>query len=190
MLYEPVKKEGEIKLIVAPGGIYVWVTNAEAINQITSRGAAFPKPLESYKIMEIFGRNIISLEGPDWKRHRKVTSPGFNEKNNVLVFSESCAQTQGMLRKWLGPDGAGNETITEVPEDTMRLTLHIISRIGFGVRLLWDGETSKEKASAQDAVYSSNIPSGEHTMSFERSLNVLLERMLMVLLMPKWILSK
>ncbi|CAG8983176.1 hypothetical protein HYALB_00004002 [Hymenoscyphus albidus] len=190
MLYEPVKKEGEIKLIVAPGGTYIWITNAEAIHQITTRREAFPKPLESYKIMEIFGRNIISLEGPDWKRHRKITSPGFNEKNNVLVFSESCAQAQGMLRKWLGPDGRGNKTITEVPADTMRLTLHIISRIGFGVQLLWDGEPPKEKTSAQDAVYSSNTPSGNHTMSFSDSLSVLLERMLMVLLMPKWILKR
>jgi hypothetical protein len=45
------------------------------------------KILESYKILEIYGPNIISIEGVEWKQRRNVTSPSFNEKNNVLVFA-------------------------------------------------------------------------------------------------------
>jgi len=78
----------------------------------------------------------------------------------------------------------------EVPHDTMRLALHIISRIGFGVRLLWPGEQPTEKQSTSDAVYSSNEASEGHTMSFEGSLSVLLENLFFVLLLPKWLLSE
>src|ERR1700712_2952473 len=127
--YEPFLKMGDVFLLVSPGSIQIWVANAEAIHQITSRRDAFPKPTETYQILNLFGRNILSTEGPEWKSHRKVTSPGFNEKNNVLVFEESCQQTQGMLRKWTGQAGSSNITLDEVPTDAMRLTLHIISRI-------------------------------------------------------------
>lgn len=154
---------------------------------MSARREAFPKPLESYRILEIFGRNIITTEGNEWKQHRKITSPGFNEKNNVLVFRESCRQAQGMLRKWTK---ARSTTLKEVPMDTMRLTLHIISKIGFGVRLLWPEETPSEKESAQDGVYSSHEPPPGHSMSFEHALNTLLENLLWVLLTPKWILSE
>jgi cytochrome P450 len=168
LLFEPFREKGDIILTVSPGGINIWLANAEAIHQVTARRDAFPKPLESYRILEIFGRNIITTEGGEWKQHRKIAAPGFNEKNNTLVFAEAVAQAQGMLRKWMGPDGKGNNTLEEVPTDAMRLTLHIITRIGFGVRLLWPGEK----------------------MSFEHSLDTLLENLIWVLLTPKWVLSK
>ncbi|KAK0106956.1 hypothetical protein ONS95_003671 [Cadophora gregata] len=188
--FQPFEERGDVFLQVSPGAIQVWLANAEALHQVTSRREAFPKPLESYRILEIFGRNIISTEGAEWKQHRKIMSPGFNEKNNVLVFAEACRQAQGMLRKWTGPDGSGNITLEEVPTDTMRLTLHIISRIGFGVRLLWPGEKPDEKESARDAIYSSNDPPEGHTMSFEHALDTLLGNLIWVLLTPKWILKR
>jgi len=167
--------------------VHVWVTNAEAIHQITARREAFPKQVEMYKILEIFGRNLITTEGNEWKMHRKISSPAFNEKNNVLVFAEAVRQTRGMLRKWTGEKGAGNITLKEVPLDTMRLTLHIISDIGFGVKLLWPGEKSNEKV---EGTYSSEIPPKGHSMSFENALNTLLETMMWPLIVPDWLLSK
>lgn len=53
-------------------------------------------------------------------------------------------------------DRSTNPTIEEVPKNIMRLTLHIISRVGFGVCLLWPGENPDEKENAKDAVFSSN----------------------------------
>ncbi|EKD16552.1 cytochrome P450 [Drepanopeziza brunnea f. sp. 'multigermtubi' MB_m1] len=185
--FEPFEQKGDVFLQVSPGSVQVWLANAEALHQVTSRREAFPKPLESYRILDIFGRNIITTEGAEWKQHRKITAPGFNEKNNVLVFAESIKQAQGMLLKW---SGSGGKTLNDVPTDTMRLTLHIISRIGFGVSLLWPGEKPDEKASTRDAVFSSNEPPEGHTMSFEHALETLLERMLWVLLTPKWILKR
>ncbi|KAI9649461.1 hypothetical protein NHQ30_002037 [Ciborinia camelliae] len=187
LLYDPFAKTGDAFLIVSPGSVLGFVANAEAIHQITSRREAFPKPLASYRILEIFGRNIITTEGIEWREHRKISSPSFTEKNNALVFAESSLQAQEMLRKWLGPDGKGDVTLKEVPTDTMRITLHIISRIGFGVRLLWPGE--KPKNEEQESVYSSNEAPEGHTMSFERSLSTLLETLIWVLFLPKWLLK-
>lgn len=189
-LYDPFAKHGDTFVTASPIGVLIWTAEPEVIHQITHRREAFPKPLESYKVLDIYGRNVISTEGTDWKMHRKVTSPGFNEKNNILVFRESVAQTQGMLRKWMGPDGKGNHTLTEVPMDSMRVTLHIISRIGFGVGLLWPGEEPSEDDKKASLNYSSHQPTEGFTMSFEEALSKLLENLLWVLLFPDWLLSE
>ena len=190
LLFEPFKKHGDIFLTVCPGRIYIWSANAEVNHQVCTRREAFPKALEAYGILEIFGRNIITSEGNQWKQHRKVSAPSFNEKNNCLVFSEACSQAQGMLKHWLAEDESGSKTLKEVQEDTLRLTLHIISSIGFGVHLLWPGQKSSEKQTAMDALYSSHEPPEGHTMSFEDALTAMLDRMIMVLIIPKWLLSK
>jgi len=175
-------------MLVSPGGIQIYLANAEAIRQVTAKREAFPKPLESYKVLDIFGRNVITTEGGEWKQHRKVLSPSFNEKNNALVFAEACRQAQGMLRKW--KTTSGDSTIREVPIDVMRLTLHIISKIGFGVGLLWPGEKIIEKESTQDAVFSSvELPEG-HSMSYETSMDTLLANLVWVILTPKWLKRK
>jgi cytochrome P450 len=131
---------------------------------------------------------VITAEGGEWRLHRKISSPSFKEKNKALVFSEACSQGQGMLGKWLKTSGSA--TIEDVPVDVMRLTLHIISRVGFGVRLLWSGEKPDEKESAQDAVFSSSDPSEGHSTSYEDSLDTLLSHLIWVVLTPKWLLSK
>lgn len=189
-LFHPFEKYGDAFLTVSPGSVHIWLANAEAIHQVASRREAFPKPLEFYRILEIFGRNVVTTEGSEWKQHRRITSPAFNEKNNVLVFAEACNQAQGMLRKWTEAEGSGKLTLEEVPRDTMRLTLHIISKIGFGVRLLWPGEAQNEQASARDTVYSSNNPPPGYTMGFEFALETLLENLPLVLVTPKWLLKR
>lgn len=182
------RKKGDILLLVSPSVIQIYVANPEAIYQITAQREAFPKPLENYRILDVFGRNVITAEGGEWRLYRKISSPSFKEKNNALVFSEACSQGQGMLGKWLKTSGSA--TIEDVPVDVMRLTLHIISRVGFGVRLLWSGEKPDEKESAQDAVFSSSDPSEGHSMNYEDNLDTLLSHLIWVVLTPKWLLSK
>lgn len=187
LLYEPFKKHGETFLTVSPDKTLAWITTAEAINQITQRREAFPKPLESYAVLEIYGQNIVSTEGLNWRAHRKVLSPGFNEKNNALVFTEAVAQTQGMLGKWTA---GGNATLKDVPTDTMRLTLHIISRVGFGVRLLWPEEEPRKGDKLSGINFGGNDPPKGHSMSFEHALSTLLDNLIWVLLVPSWLLSE
>lgn len=187
--YPPFARHGDTFLTVAPGGTLLWTVEPEAISQICARREAFPKPLESYEILNVFGSNILGTEGQTWKAHRKITSPSFNEKNNVLVFEEAVNQSQQMLKQWTGPEGKGNFTLKDIAPDTMRATLHIICRVGFGVSLLWPGEKPKNKVEAASGFSSEELLDG-HTMSFANSLSTLLERLLLVVLMPRWLLSK
>lgn len=196
-LHAPFRKVGaDAFLTVSPGGNMLWCADAGAISQITTRRNDFPKPIEIYGSIDLFGKNVVSTEGAVWRHHRKITSPPFTEKNNHLVWAESLHQARCMLKSWVGPDGAANKTVWRVADDTMRLSLHVISRAGFGVRLLWPGVEDTEKVNGhakglegaqQDLA--AGVPPG-HSMSYTDALGTLLHNILWVLLLPNWLISE
>ena len=168
----------------------LFVNDAAAIHQITASREKFPKPIFYYEILDAFGRNIISTEGHEWKRHRKAMAPAFNEKNNRLFFEESVMQAQGMVRHWMrGGTAKSSRTLTTVPHDTMSITLHIISAIGFGVRLVWPEDTASD-SDGSGLITFTNEPEHGHTMSFQESIKVVLEESLIIMLIPLKVLRK
>ncbi|KAF6813005.1 cytochrome p450 3a21 [Colletotrichum sojae] len=189
LLHEPFARHGETYMVVSPFQILLLTDSAEAIHQITQQREKFPKLVETYEILKQFGDNVLTTEGAVWRMHRKVTSATFNEKNAARVFGESIKQAQSMTRKWLGPDGAGARTIETLDHDTMRLALNIISYVGFGMPLLWPGQSLPEGTDPKLTKYSSlDAPPG-HTMSFVDAIAEMLEHILVLLLVPRWLLK-
>lgn len=168
----------------------MYTDNAEVIHQITSKREAFPKPIETYQIVSMYGQNVVTVEGALWKMHRKTTSSSFNERNAALVFAESIQQAQGLVGQWLGADGKGHRTIKTAEHDSMSLALHIIGYVGFGLRLLWPGQSLPAGTDPKMAKYSSLDPPKGHTMSFVQALEVSLDYILLLLLVPRWCLSE
>ncbi|KAL5348552.1 hypothetical protein ACLOAV_005968 [Pseudogymnoascus australis] len=179
----------DIFITVTPVKNMIWIADADVIHQITTRQAAFPKPIKDYKVLDIYGRNVVTTEGPEWRMHRKATAPGFNEKNNSLVFTESVAQAQGMIRKWMDGSETSSRTLNDVPADSMRVALHIISAMGFGVRLLWPGDVPSTEDKDSGLIHMADKPVGEHTMSFEKALASVLDDIFVLMLTPRWLLK-
>ena len=90
------KKYGDAFVVVNPRWISLIVADATAIDEIMSRRKDFTKPDMYYKSMEVFGPNVDSVEGAVWQRHRKITTPPFNERNSSLVWKESVRQAEEM----------------------------------------------------------------------------------------------
>ncbi|OHW94463.1 cytochrome p450 [Colletotrichum incanum] len=188
-LHKPFARIGETFMIVSPFQILILTDSAEAIHQITQQREKFPKLVETYAILKQFGDNVLTTEGAVWRMHRKVTSATFNEKNAALVFAESIQQAQSMMQKWLGPDGKSRQTVETLDHDTMRLALNIISYVGFGMRLLWPGQSLPEGTDPKLTKYSSLEASPGHTMSFADAIAEMLEHILVLLLVPHKILK-
>jgi len=179
--HEPFKAIGsDIFLVCSPGRNSVYVADPEATTQITTRRNDFPKPIEIYGSVDLFGKNVVSTEGSIWRHHRKITSPPFTEKNNHLVWQESLHQAQSMMASFLDKN-AERGTVSDIAAATMRLSLHVISRAGFGRRLLWPHEELEENGQA------GVVPEG-HTMTYKDALSTLLENIIAVMLLPKWFL--
>ncbi|KAK2745042.1 hypothetical protein FQN55_006399 [Onygenales sp. PD_40] len=187
--YRVFANESDTFFIVSSGARCLMTADAECIHQITTRQTDFPKPIEMYEVLRQFGENVISAEGAIWRMHRKVTSAAFNERNAGLVFRESIRQAQSLVNTWTGRGDADGPTIYSVERDTLRLSLYIISYVGFGVRLSWPGEALPPGADAQALKYgSSQLPAG-HKMSLMESTEVLMENIRLLLAVPKWILK-
>ena len=194
--YEPFKRFGsDTFLTVSPERNVLYTADADVVSQITTRKNDFPKALEVYESIKLYGNNVVTSEGQTWRHHRKITSPPFSEKNNCLVWSETLEQCQAMVNSWFdGNTGKeGSKTIYTIADDAMRLSLYVISRAGFGVRLQWPANEGshanghvniKEGSSAS----SSEIHQG-HAMSYTDALGLLLHNILWVLVLSPFLLS-
>jgi cytochrome P450 len=180
-------------LTVAPSGLVMYTCDAEVINQVVARRNDFPKPSPIYRALKIYGGNVVSAEGNVWRQHRKAVSPPFTEKNNHLVWQETIDQSLAMLTSWVGRDGEGNKTIDRVADDTMRLSLHVISRAGFGRKLEWpedDTDVQVDKDYVDPSKIQNDMAGADegHSMSYAYAIHCLLDNILFQLLFPRWLL--
>lgn len=163
------------------------------MTQICNRRNDFPKPLEMYGALDIYGKNLVSTEGADWRMHRKLAAPSFGEKNNELVFGESLHHAKSLLGLWTGPDGRGDITIADPSQGAMNFALYVISSAGFDVRVVWPHEEKKEnaqkKGDGNSMFVSSEIPEG-HTMNYRGALSELLHNIMWTQIIPPKYLRK
>lgn len=55
------------------------VADPDAVKDISMRRTTFPKPLEIYKGLAVFGNNIIASEGEEWRKYHRIAAPAFSE---------------------------------------------------------------------------------------------------------------
>jgi len=183
-------------LTVSPGGTVMYTCEPAVISQITTRRNDFPKPTHIYTSLDIYGKNVVSTERDIWRKHRKATAPPFTEKNNHLVWHESIRQAQAMLISWVGQDGKGNRTVDRLMDDTMRLSLNVISAAGFGRRMDWPASDTEARKDETGYIDLSKIKNEDrdidpgHTMSYTYAIHCLLDNILLQFLMPRWLLSR
>ena len=151
-------------------------SNPKIIHQIATRKNDFTKPIEHYAVIDIFGKNVVTSEGSAWRNHRKITSSSFNERSNALVWRESIHQAEAMLASWAMREGNDTDcmSVDGVYPDAATTSLHVVSRSGFGVRLLWPGEKGELDEGDEYEWFSSERPKGGHTMTFKESMRIML----------------
>jgi hypothetical protein len=167
-------------------------SNPEAIIQMMTRRNDFPKPIEIYGIVDIFGKSVLTTEGVEWKRHRKIVAPAFSERSNALVWKESLRQGASMLKFWSKVDGGalGDIKVKNTAPATALMTLHVISGAGFGVRQVWDGESEELLGTKVVTGFNTAKLSGNHRLAFKDAINTLLRGIIWVGIFPIWFLSK
>lgn len=186
--HKPYEKIGkDVFLVASPYCINAFVADAEAVTQITTRRNDFPKPLEIYGALNIYGKNLVSTEGAEWRMHRKLVAPSFGEKNNELVFTESLHHAQSLMGLWAGSDGRGNQTVADPSHGAMHFALYVISSAGFNVRVAWPHEEGNEaierNSEGKSMFVGSKIPEG-HTMNYREALSELLDNIIWTQIIP------
>ncbi|KAJ3514321.1 hypothetical protein NLJ89_g2442 [Agrocybe chaxingu] len=135
----------------------VVLADAEAIKEVTSSRARFPKPVAMYEVLSLFGRNIVASEGEEWKKYRKISAPAFSDRNNKLVWDETVRIMIGLFDEvW---KNAQTISVDHCVEITLPIALFVIGIAGecFGRRISWQEDVA--------------IPPG-HEMSFKDALHI------------------
>ncbi|KAK3493868.1 cytochrome P450 [Neurospora crassa] len=191
-------------VVASWNGLACYTSDAAVISQVMSRRESFPKDTKHYGILEIFGSNVVTTEGQVWRMHRKVTSASFNERNAGHTFREAVRQTRGMVGGWFSSSFSGSQEegrregdvedmtgiITTLEHDTMRWALNIIGYVGFGLKLLWPHESMPKDMDPKLAKYGSLQPPHGYSMTFADSLATVLERIVILLLIPSAVLKR
>jgi cytochrome P450 len=111
-----------------PPRISLHVADATAIKAITSDRKVYPKPLELYRILAVYGENVVITEGDEWRKHRRIVGSSFNETNNKLDWEQSTLVT----RHWMESlDKSRKERGQTICEDVAHLCLHLTLSVSF-----------------------------------------------------------
>ncbi|KAL9599128.1 MAG: hypothetical protein Q9179_003657 [Wetmoreana sp. 5 TL-2023] len=144
--YRAHQQLGDAILFVTPGKNYLQLCDAEAVSDIFQRRADFPRPPESTEMLNIFGPNIGTTDGPQWQRHRRITASSFNEHVNQRVWIESILQSTDLIHYW-----SSKSSVNSVAADTRTVSLHVMSGAVFGRSYRFRGADEDSSSTVEDS---------------------------------------
>ena len=115
------------------------------LQEVASNRPGFPKPTEVYETLSLFGKNIVGTEHDEWRKHRKVASPAFSERNNALVFQETTRIVLDLFQMWNEQGNGDLISIPDMTDVTFELALQVIASAAFGYSIVWKDESKAPK---------------------------------------------
>ncbi|KFA73169.1 hypothetical protein S40288_09757 [Stachybotrys chartarum IBT 40288] len=147
---------GDAYILVSSKNIWLYVADPDTI---TESGM-----LTIEAILNIFGPNISTAQGAQWQKHRRITASSFNDQNNALVWEESIRVAHDMLRYW-----STKPSLVTAADDLRTLSLHVMSRAGFGKSFKFQGHDERETLTEE-----------ELSLSYKDSLKLILENCVII----------
>ncbi|KAI1130116.1 cytochrome P450 [Nemania abortiva] len=163
---------GDVYMQVTPGKNWLYLCDPDSLIDVFRRRTDFPRPLEIYELLNIFGPNLSTVEGNQWKKQRKITASCFNESTNEVVWAESISLAVDMLLYW-----SSKKSVSTTADDVRTLSLHVLSKAGFGKSFPFQGH-DVSKSSASPAT------------SYKESLKEVLDNCVLIMVLGTKLLSK
>jgi cytochrome P450 len=119
----------------------VLLTHPDHIEQVLVANAADFSKSRGYRALErIVGKGLLTSEGEQWRRQRKVIQPAFRHDCLVPYAAAMVGAADRVLQAWHDGD------VRDIHGDMMRTTLDIVARTLLGC------EASKEAKTVADAL--------------------------------------
>ncbi|KAF3765290.1 cytochrome P450 [Cryphonectria parasitica EP155] len=165
---------GDAYILVSPKNVWLYVADPDTVQDIWRRDKDFPRDTSVTEMLDIFGPSISTAQGDQWLKHRRITASSFNDQNNSIVWSEAVRVAHDMLHYWTAKD-----SIETAADDLRTLSLHIMSRAGFGQSFKFQGHDEKQNAALNEA-----------SMDFKESLKMILENCVLIFALGRKTLAK
>lgn len=169
-------EHGKVFMVVSPGMNELHSVDPDVNAQVFSRRKDFEKPKKILKAVAIYGDSIASVTDADWQRHRRITVPPFNERNNKLVWDESLSQASQLASYW---SAQGPKGISSTTKDMATVTLNILATAAMGQSWKFRGaEGGSGTENEQD-----------ENMDYRQCLASMLTGIRLLFLTPLWVYS-
>lgn len=122
-------------MLASPNGNTLWTCDTMIAKQLYS-SPTVQAPVNALKWLDIWGPTISTVEGQEWKLHRRVITQGFNSSTYAAAWKEAIHQTNSLIDHWTDTKTGG--TILVVHHWTSRLVLHVLSGVLFNRRIDWN----------------------------------------------------
>ncbi|KAG8161847.1 hypothetical protein KVR01_008834 [Diaporthe batatas] len=173
---------GDAYVLVSYGYIWLYLADPDLVSDILRRANEFPRDTSVTAILDVFGPNISTVstrkltviyrpwssrthaaQGTQWQKHRRITASSFNDQNNVIVWSESVTVAHDILKYW-----TSKPAIQTTADDLRTLSLHVMSRAGFGRSSKFQSQEESEAAESSGG------------MSYQNALKMILENCVLI----------
>lgn len=82
------------------------------------------------QIFSIFGNSIVNTEGEEWRHHRRIVGPVFNEGMNAAVWQTTSDVMLELFSKWEAGVSPTSIPVQSFLEIAMEMTLLVLCRAG------------------------------------------------------------
>ncbi|KAF2656520.1 cytochrome P450 [Lophiostoma macrostomum CBS 122681] len=158
---------------VIAGGNILWTCDPAIAKQLFTLHTV-QVPVDLIRFHDIWGPTVGSVEGQEWKNHRKIINYGFGPSTLPIVWEESIHQTETLIDRW-----ARDEFVVKSPRTWMsRIALHVIAGIFFDTRMDWKDTES------------SNTNNDSYTSSLPNAILTIMLHLGVLFVTPRWLLGK
>ncbi|KAJ7131741.1 cytochrome P450 [Mycena crocata] len=114
-----------------------YTRSLDVARQVVATKGQFAKADDTTQGMLLWGRNLLTENGAEWSRHRRIMSPAFNPE----IYSRVWDETASLYTEMMQGEGWVEKrelTIDAINNITTKVALIIISRCGFGQPVAWN----------------------------------------------------
>ncbi|PYI08043.1 cytochrome P450 [Aspergillus sclerotiicarbonarius CBS 121057] len=112
---------GKSFYLVTPTQCEFITADGTVAGEILSRSQSFAKPVGLLRKLDVFGKSLASVEGMDWKRHRRLTVGAFNDQTDRTAWDKALNRAAGVLSTWLEA-----EAVTSTSSDMAHISMDVL----------------------------------------------------------------
>lgn len=157
----------------------LWTADPKVVEDIVLRIRDFVVPESMGAVLGRFGPNVLTTNGDQWARHRKVVASVINERISKTVFEESLRHSHSILGKVLSTS-PNKTSLTDTPllfDMLTQTTLNVLIGTGLGDKVPWNLEEEQR-------------PEPGYKMTYTESLGTVVDNALGVGILPVKLLTR
>jgi enediyne biosynthesis protein E7 len=139
-----------VRMPIAPKTSFYLLSRPEhAEHVLAANQDNYVKAFTYRPLRALIGNGLLTSEGEDWRRHRRLIQPAFSRRDVLALGPAMTEAAQRMLKRW---DGTSDGAVIDVAAQMSALTLDVAGRALFSTDLTGDAEQMRRAMGAGQRV--------------------------------------